>query len=239
MYKETYDDGGVLDPENPVTLTIWHYYNGAYQATFDKLVEEFNNSAGKDLGIYVEEMLDLFSAYTDSALGLQKDGLLTDLNQYFTAEELDKYVDAYVQEGEFAGDGGLCVFPVAKSTEITMMNKTDWDKFAEETGATLDDLSTVEGIGISSRLVQLVESDIVLESEPGEGSEFSFTLQMEFAREKKKEQKDCREMPIIAMSANAFEEDVKKSMASGMNEHLSKPLNIGKLQKVLIKYLKI
>ena len=146
MYKETYDDGGVLDPENPVTLTIWHYYNGAYQAAFDKLVEEFNNSAGKDLGIYAKEMPDLFSAYTDSALGLQKDGLLTDLNQYFTAEELDKYVDAYVQEGEFAGDGGLYVFPVAKSTEITMMNKTDWDKFAEETGATLDDLSTVEGI---------------------------------------------------------------------------------------------
>lgn len=169
--EETYDDGGVLDPENPVTLTIWHYYNGAYQAAFDKLVEEFNNSAGKDLGIYVEEyskgsvsdletailesvsgtvgaeeMPDLFSAYTDSALGLQKDGLLTDLKQYFTAEELDKYVDAYVQEGEFAGDGGLYVFPVAKSTEITMMNKTDWDKFAEETGATLDDLSTVEGI---------------------------------------------------------------------------------------------
>lgn len=146
MYKETYDDGGVLDPENPVTLTIWHYYNGAYQAAFDKLVEEFNNSAGKDLGIYAEEMPDLFSAYTDSALGLQKDGLLTDLNQYFTAEELDKYVDAYVQEGEFAGDGGLYVFPVAKSTEITMLNKTDWDKFAEEPGATLDDLSTVEGI---------------------------------------------------------------------------------------------
>ena len=146
MYKETYNDGGVLDPENPVTLTIWHYYNGAYQAAFDKLVEEFNNSAGKDLGIYAEEMPDLFSAYTDSALGLQKDGLLTDLNQYFTAEELDKYVDAYIQEGEFAGDGGLYVFPVAKSTEITMMNKTDWDKFAEEPGATLDDLSTVEGI---------------------------------------------------------------------------------------------
>ena len=202
-------------------------------------MEEFNNSVGKDLGIYAEEMSDLFSAYMDSALGLQKDGLLTDLNQYFTAEELDKYVDAYVQEGEFAGDGGLYVFPVAKSTEITMLNKTDWDKFAEEPGATLDDLSTVEGIGISSRLVQLVESDIVLESEPGEGSEFSFTLQMEFAREKKEEQEDCREMPIIAMSANAFEEDVKKSMASGMNEHLSKPLNIGKLQKVLIKYLKI
>lgn len=110
---------------------------------------------------------------------------------------------------------------------------------SSQTGAKLFFSVRDNGIGISSRLVQLVESDIVLESEPGEGSEFSFTLQMEFAREKKEEQEDCREMPIIAMSANAFEEDVKKSMASGMNEHLSKPLNIGKLQKVLIKYLKI
>ena len=169
--EETYDGGGILDPENPVTLRVWHYYNGAHQAAFDKLVEDFNGSVGKDLGIYIEEtskgsvsdleaavqdavngevgaeeMPDLFSTYTDSAYGLQKDDILTDLTQYVTQEELDQYVDAYVQEGEFAGDGGLYVFPVAKSTEITMLNKTDWDTFAKETGASLDDLKTVQGI---------------------------------------------------------------------------------------------
>ena len=169
--EDAYDDGGILDPENPVTLTVWHYYNGVHQAAFDKLVEEFNGTVGKDLGIYVEEtskgsvsdlesaiqdavnaevgaedIPDVFSTYTDSAYVLQKDGVLTDLTQYFTQEELDQYVDAYVQEGEFAGDGGLYVFPVAKSTEITMMNKTDWEKFAGETDASLDDLSTMQGI---------------------------------------------------------------------------------------------
>lgn len=169
--EDSYDDGEILDPENPVTLTVWHYYNGVHQAAFDKLVEEFNGTVGKDLGIYVEEtgkgsvsdlessiqdavnaevgaedIPDVFSAYTDSAYVLQKDGVLTDLTQYFTQEELDQYVDAYVQEGEFAGDGGLYVFPVAKSTEITMMNKTDWEKFARETDVSLDDLSTMQGI---------------------------------------------------------------------------------------------
>lgn len=52
------------------------------------------------------------------------------------------------------------------------------------------------------------------------------------------EREDCRKLPIIAMSANAFEEDVKKSLASGMNGHLSKPLDVGKLEKTLRKYLK-
>ena len=48
---------------------------------------------------------------------------------------------------------------------------------------------------------------------------------------------DCSRLPIIAMSANAFEEDVKKSLASGMNAHLSKPLDIGRMMEVMQKYI--
>lgn len=44
---------------------------------------------------------------------------------------------------------------------------------------------------------------------------------------------DCEKIPIVAMSANAFEEDVKLSLASGMNGHLSKPVNIQKLEEIL------
>lgn len=35
------------------------------------------------------------------------------------------------------------------------------------------------------------------------------------------------------MSANAFDEDVKRSLASGMNGHLSKPVNVEKLIEML------
>ena len=45
--------------------------------------------------------------------------------------------------------------------------------------------------------------------------------------------KDCQRIPIIAMSANAFDEDVKRSLASGMNGHLSKPINVEKLIETL------
>lgn len=44
---------------------------------------------------------------------------------------------------------------------------------------------------------------------------------------------DSRTVPIIAMTANAFDEDTKKSIDSGMNGHLSKPIDVEHLYQVL------
>lgn len=44
-------------------------------------------------------------------------------------------------------------------------------------------------------------------------------------------------IPIIAMTANAFEEDRKRALAVGMNEHLSKPIDITKLVQTLDKFI--
>ena len=44
---------------------------------------------------------------------------------------------------------------------------------------------------------------------------------------------DCRTIPIIAMSANAFDDDLKKSVECGMNGHLSKPVEVDKLYQTL------
>ena len=50
--------------------------------------------------------------------------------------------------------------------------------------------------------------------------------------------KKAKEIPIIAMTANVYKEDVEKSIESGMNGHLSKPINIKAVMSVLEKYLK-
>ena len=47
----------------------------------------------------------------------------------------------------------------------------------------------------------------------------------------------AKQVPIIAMTANAFVEDIKASEAAGMNEHLSKPIDFAKLHQLLEKYL--
>ena len=48
---------------------------------------------------------------------------------------------------------------------------------------------------------------------------------------------DADTLPIIAVSANAFEEDIKKSKDAGMNEHIAKPLNLEELEEIVGKYL--
>ena len=45
-------------------------------------------------------------------------------------------------------------------------------------------------------------------------------------------------LPIIAMTADAFSEDMKKTMEYGMNEHVAKPIDIDKLHQVLAHYIK-
>ena len=160
-----------LDPKDPVSLTIWHYYNGSQQAAFDTLVESFNDTVGREKGIYVQSisqgsvsdletavrdsiagkvgadpMPDIFSSYADTAYEVEQAGALANLSDYLDEEELSRYVDSYIEEGRIAADSSLRIFPTAKSTEIMMVNKTDWDVFAAATGASLENLKTMEGV---------------------------------------------------------------------------------------------
>lgn len=185
-----------LDPNNPVSLTVWHYYNGAQQAAFDQLVQEFNATTGKEKGIYVEgysqgsvsdlekaisdsvaekvgaqPMPDVFSTYADTAYAVQQQGKLADLNQYFTVDELSDYVDNYIQEGHFHDSDELYLFPVAKSTEVMMLNATDWEPFSDATGTSIEELKTVEGItAVAKRYYEWTDEQTP--DVPGDGKAF-------------------------------------------------------------------
>lgn len=160
-----------LDPKNPVSIELWHYYNGSQKQTFDALVSEFNETVGMEKGIIVEafnqgnlnelvkkvedagnkkvgaeEVPNIFAAYADTAYKFDKLGLIIDLNDYLTQEEFDSYIPQYWEEGIFAENAEMKIFPVAKSTEILMLNKTDWDKFAQATHTHKKELQTIEGV---------------------------------------------------------------------------------------------
>ena len=162
--------GGPADVE-PVQLTVWTYYNGDQLESFNRLVEEFNATVGKEQNITVEncsqgnvndleaqvmdsaqgkvgaeEMPNIFMAYADTAYTMDQMGELVDLAPYFTDEERAAYIGSYLTEGDFNDDGSIKIFPVAKSVELLFLNDTDWQTFADATGAEYADLETIEGL---------------------------------------------------------------------------------------------
>jgi len=165
-----------LNAKEPVTLTMWHNYGGDMQQAMDYLIDQFNSTVGKEQGIVIDvtaisssselnkslamivngdpgapDMPNIFTGYPKLAIQFQEKGLLADLDNYFTADELSAYVDAFVDEGRLS-DSGLYVFPIAKSTEVLYVNQTLFDRFAAETGASADMLSTFEGIAELSKM---------------------------------------------------------------------------------------
>ena len=52
------------------------------------------------------------------------------------------------------------------------------------------------------------------------------------------ERSDAVTIPIIALSANAFIDDIQESLNSGMNDHISKPINMEELIDTITKYIK-
>ena len=188
-------DENELDKNNPVKITVWNYYNGAQLEVFNDLVDKFNKTVGEEKGIIVEtyshgsindlknnvidsingkagaeKVPNIFAAYADTAYEVDKLGKVADIEEYFTKDELSEYMDSYIEEGYFTKDGGLKIFPIAKSTEILMLNYTDWKKFSEATGTDENDLSTFEGIArTAEKYYNWTDS---LTDEPNDGKAF-------------------------------------------------------------------
>lgn len=154
-----------------IELSLWHYYNGNTNDMLTGMIQEFNASYGAEHQIQVQaqsyssvselaaalvsaankevgvsDLPDIFSAYSDTALLLNQLGVVAHMDPYFTEEELALFQQDFLEEGRFGEDGTLKFIPVAKSTEILFLNETDFQVFADATGATLSQMDTWEGL---------------------------------------------------------------------------------------------
>lgn len=166
---------GNLNPKNPVTVTLWHYYVGENQQALETAVSDFNRTIGMEKGVIVEAvaigsiaeletsvtnsamgvinaqpMPQIFSSYPDKALEIAALGQVADMSPYFSEEEKGKFVSGFLSDGIFA-DGRMLLVPIVKSTELLYLNATNWNEFAAAEGLTLNDLGTWESIYDAAR----------------------------------------------------------------------------------------
>ena len=162
-----------LDPQRPVTITVWHAYGGAIMNAFEAAVTEFNETEGARRGVIVEsigfghinevgravmasarreigsrDMPNIFASYVDVVFELEQldPDLLVDLSDYFTERQQREYVESFIEAGRIGLNGELRVFPVAIASEVLLINETDWLPFASANNLMFEDLSTMEGV---------------------------------------------------------------------------------------------
>lgn len=157
----------LLDPKKPVTLTLWHTYGEQTDSPMNRLVEEFNQTVGKEKGIVISVELmtvaakignrlteakngipgaadipDLFFCHNNDAIAFGPESLLN-WKDYFTAEEINDFVPDFTADG-IIGER-LTVLPVSKSTHVLYLAGGEFSRFSAATGVTYDDLSTWDG----------------------------------------------------------------------------------------------
>ena len=153
---------------NPVVLTMWHVYGSQTESPLNAAIDVFNSTVGKKNGVTInvvsvtsssaidkalaasangepgaENLPDLFTAYPRVAEIVGADKLLA-WDSYFTKEELAAFHSEFLSEGYF--DSGLLMLPIAKSTEAFYLNQTLFDRFSADSGVTVDDLATIDGM---------------------------------------------------------------------------------------------
>ncbi|MGP1441455.1 MAG: extracellular solute-binding protein [Anaerovoracaceae bacterium] len=166
--KET-EDKSLLDPDNPQTVVIWHYYSDNSKKLFENMISEFNETVGFEKGVYVEAvskgrikdledavtnsakgvinsdpMPNIFSSYIDKAVEIDELGQLVNLDDYLTKEQKSKFFNSFLKAG-YNKDRFLAV-PIVKSTEVFYINKNAWDEYKKVSNFTDEDLKTWEGI---------------------------------------------------------------------------------------------
>ncbi len=161
------------DTKSTTDVEIWTYYVGEQRAMFDTIINEFNNTVGKEKNIIVKQqnvgesheldetllsavkedagsldVPDMFITYRGIDDKVKKHKELLNFYDYYTDEEIDKYIKSFINMGVVHEEDGdkLYMFPLVKSQTIVMLNDTDFKDLKEKIGIDYSDLETYEDL---------------------------------------------------------------------------------------------
>ena len=218
IYFAVQDDGiGIAEDKQDLVFQSFE------QADDSEIARKQGTGLGLAISSRLVHMMDSY-IHLDSEPGKGSCFSFTIVLQPVGAEQEPETI--HVQNVDFTGKRVLVVEDNALNMEITTTLLKDYGIITEEAH---DGQEAVQRVQQSEEgYYDLILMDIMMPVMNGlEATQAIRKLGRE----------DCKTIPIIAMSANAFSEDVRRSLASGMNGHLSKPVNIEKLEETLISVL--
>ncbi len=141
----------------------------------------------------------------------------------------------------FVGEGDTINKPVEQKKEYDLTglhvlvaedNELNWE-IAE---------ALLESVGITADHAENGQMciDMFKDSKPGEYQAILMDIRMPIMTtpEIRKLDRPDKDLPIIAMTADAFADDMKKCIECGMNAHIAKPIDIDVVQKTIAKFIK-
>lgn len=155
---------------NVEVIRFWHSFTGKQKSIFDMLVDTYNTTEGKKRNViispehkdeafiikYFNENFDLKEKAKDypemvmmsSELAYKAKSLNLPVNaeKYLSSEELDGYFDAFLQEGRITGTNETYIFPLCKSSAVTIINDSLWKNFSIICNTKLNQLNTWQGL---------------------------------------------------------------------------------------------
>ena len=195
---------------------------------------------------FSQEHIDARSVYDGSGLGMAITKALI--------EKMDGKIDVQSKEGEgstFVVSMIFDIAPAEKSSENTSSGEEDLNGFrvllAEDNDLNIDIArSLLEDYGAAVDVAE--NGKLALDKFSANPAGTYDVILMDCMMPvmdgfeatgaiRNLERPDAETIPIIAMTANAFADDVKKCLDSGMNDHLSKPFDIVKVVKTIRKYV--
>ncbi len=196
--------------------------------------EKTNKVQGTGLGMsIVKRLVDMMGGTieVESEKGCGTTVIVTFIHRIASPEEIEEYI----RNTEAAKDDDFCSFEGKKVllVEDNQMNREIAIDILTDNGMIVD--TAGDGAEAVEKMKNAVcgQYDLILmdvQMPNMNGYEATKAI-------RRLENPAIADIPIIAMTANAFDEDRAEAIAAGMNEHISKPINIKKMNAVLRDYL--
>ena len=193
--------GSAPDPGSVTQIEFWHDYTGEQASILNMLVETYNSTiGGREHTVIVpvyktihEIETELTSDYdTGSSERLPNISVITnelayqgmcrylivDAEAYLTKEELSGYSKDFLDEGRFTLQSGLYVFPIAKYSDIMIVNDSLWKYFYSDNSVKAEQLQTWNGLyHISGQYYEWSEGKAYIAFESLQNFVFTFAAQ--------------------------------------------------------------